>query len=227
MKIMKRISVFFLLLITVLGQVFTQENQPERSMNKILYENCLELISLMHETALSEVYGSLIPNDSLQNETVELLTHIRNSQYDTPKAVYQLEFPEDIVSFALQLMNMIDTETTEPPPHIKKKIYDTFISALAFQLNSMEGGVLNATAASAYTEEQLFVAPEVKQSGAYLFIYKDSIPVYVSVIVGKDGAVKAQGVYVFCDKTEILSDEYVFEKFSPFGIKSVTKVNVP
>ena len=161
--------------------------------------------------------------------------HIRNSQYDTPKAVYQLEFPEDIVSFALQLMNMIDTETTDPPPHIKKKIYDTFISALAFQLNSMEGGVLNATAASAYTEEQLFVAPEVKQSGAYLFIYsgaylfiyKDSIPVYVSVIVGKDGAVKAQGVYVVCDKTEILSDEYVFEKFSPFGIKSVTKVNVP
>ena len=76
---MKRISVFLPLFITVLGQVFTQENQPERSMNKILYENCLELISLMHETALSEVYGSLILNDSLQDETVELLPYQKQS----------------------------------------------------------------------------------------------------------------------------------------------------
>ena len=87
---------FFILLSTIVifGQIFAAENPSQSSMDTTLYENCLELISAMHETACNETYASLILTGSLQEETEKLLLDIRNSRYHVPEAVYQLDFPE-------------------------------------------------------------------------------------------------------------------------------------
>ena len=84
---------FFILLSTIVifGQIFAAENPSQSSMDTTLYENCLELISAMHETACNATYASLILSGSLQEETEKLLLDIRNSRYHVPEAVYQLD----------------------------------------------------------------------------------------------------------------------------------------
>ena len=217
---------FFILLSTIVifGQIFAAENPSQSSMDTTLYENCLELISAMHETACNEMYASLVLTGSLQEETEKLLLDIRNSRYHVPEAVYQLDFPETGLPLVANLSKQSDSENAELSPRLKDKIHTTFVSAIALQLNSIECGRSGIAVASAYTGEQLFVAPQVKKTGAYFFVYKDSVPVYISVNAGKDGAVKIQGTYVFEDTSQPVTPELLLEKLSLFGITAITEM---
>ena len=214
---------FFILLsaIVIFGQIFAAENPSQSSMDATLYENCLELISAMHETACNETYASLILTGSLQEETEKLLLDIRNSRYHVPEAVYQLDFPETGLPLVANLSKQSDSENAELSPRLRDKIHTTFVSAIALQLNSLKSGTFGLALASAYTGEQLFVA------GAYFFVYKDSVPVYISVTVGKDGAVKIQGTYVFEDTSQPVTPEFLLEKLSLFGVSAVNEVTIP
>ena len=58
-------------------------------------------------------------------------------------------------------------------------------------------------------------------------MYKDSVPVYISVTVGKDGAVKIQGTYVFEDTSQPVTPELLLEKLSLFGVSAVNEVTIP
>lgn len=222
---MKKLLFFILLsAIVISGKIFAKENLPQSRMDKILYENCLELISAMHETACNETYASLVLTGSLQEETGKLLAGIRNSRYHVPEAVYQLDFTETGLPLVANLSKQSDSKNTELTPRLKDKIHTTFVSAIALQLNSLKSGTFGLALASAYTGEQLFVAPQVKKTGAYFFVYKDSIPVYISVTVGKDGAVKIQGTYVFEDTSQPVTPELLLEKLSLFGITAITEM---
>ena len=222
-------SVFVVLVLSaaVFGLIFAAENPLQNRMDKTLYENCLELISFMHETACSEAYASFAFGDFLSDESEELSAAVRNSRYGTPEAVWQPVFPETEILFAAGLTNPPDSGNAELSPRLKDKITAAFISAAALQLNMVEAGTPGIAAAGAYTEELIFTAPGVTENGAYLFVYKDSIPVYIAVTAGKDGAVKIQGTYVFWDTTESPTPEQLREKFSLFGISAVTEVKVP
>ena len=144
---------FFILLSTIVifGQIFAAENPSQSSMDTTLYENCLELISAMHETACNETYASLILTGSLQEETEKLLLDIRNSRYHVPEAVYQLDFPETGLPLVANLSKQSDSENTELSPRLKDKIHTTFVSAIALQLNSLKSGTFGLALASAYT----------------------------------------------------------------------------
>lgn len=217
---------FFILLSTIVifGQIFAKENPLQSRMDKILYENCLELISAMHETACNEMYASLVLTGSLQEESGKLLLDIRNSRYHVPEAVYQLDFLETGLPLVANLSKQSDSENAELSPRLKDKINTTFVSAVALQLNSLKSGTFGLALASAYTGEQLFTAPGVKKTGAYFFVYKDSVPVYIAVTVGKDGAVKIQGTYVFEDTSQPVNPELLLEKLSLFGITAITEM---
>lgn len=225
---MKKVLFFILLsAIVISGKIFATENPSQSSMDTTLYENCLELISAMHETACNETYASLILTGSLQEETEKLLLDIRNSRYHVPEAVYQLDFPETGLPLVANLSKQSDSENTDLSPRLQDKIHTTLVSAIALQLNSLKSGTFGLALASAYTGEQLFVAPQVKKTGAYFFVYKDSVPVYISVTVGKDGAVKIQGTYVFEDTSQPVTPELLLEKLSLFGVSAVNEVTIP
>lgn len=225
---MKKVLFFILLsAIAISGKIFATENPSQRSMDATLYENCLELISAMHETACNETYASLVLTGSLQEETEKLLLDIRNSRYHVPEAVYQLDFPETGLPLVANLSKQSDSENTDLSPRLQDKIHTTLVSAIALQLNSLKSGTFGLALASAYTGEQLFVAPQVKKTGAYFFVYKDSVPVYISVTVGKDGAVKIQGTYVFEDTSQPVTLEFLLEKLSIFGVSAVNEVTIP
>lgn len=225
---MKRILFFVLLLsAAVSGQGFAADNSPENRMDRTLYENCLELISLMHETACSETYAALVFGSSLSDEAGEPADAVRNSRYGTPEAVWQPVFPETGIPLAACLTNPPDSGNAEISPRLKNKINAALVSAVGLQLTAVESGVPGVTAANAYTGELVFTAPGVKGNSAYLFIYKDSVPVYIAVTAGKDGAVKIQGTYVFWNTTESPTREQLCGKLSRFGIPAVTEVTLP
>ena len=225
---MKQILFFALLLsAAVSGQGFAADNSPENRMDRTLYENCLELISLMHETACSETYASLVFGSSLSDEAGEPAAAVRNSRYGTPEAVWQPVFPETGIPLAAYLTNPPDSGNAELSPRLKNKINAALVSAVGLQLTAVESGVPGVTAANAYTGELVFTAPGVKGNSAYLFIYKDSVPVYIAVTAGKDGAVKIQGTYIFWDTTESPTREQLCGKLSPFGIPAVAEVALP
>lgn len=227
-SIMKQILFFVLLLsAAVSGPGFAADNSPENRMDRTLYENCLELISLMHETACNETYASLVFGSSLSDEAGEPAAALRNSRYGTPEAVWQLVFPETGILLADYFANLPDTEDAELSPRLKNKINAALVSAVGLQLTAVESGVPGVTAANAYTGELVFTAPGVKGNSAYLFVYKDSVPVYIAVTAGKDGAVKIQGTYIFWDTTESPTREQLCGKLSPFGIPAVTEVTLP
>lgn len=217
---------FFILLSTIVifGQIFAAENPSQSSMDTTLYENCLELISAMHETACNETYASLVFGSSLSDEAGELAAAVRNSRYGMPEAVWQPVFPETGIPLAAYLTNPPDSGNAELSPRLKNKINAALVSAVGLQLTAVESGVPGVTVANAYTGELVFTAPGVKGNGAYLFIYKDSVPVYISVTVGKDGAVKIQGTYVFWNTAEPVTPELLLEKLSLFGITAITEM---
>ncbi len=217
---------FFILLsaIVIFGQIFAAENPSQSSMDTTLYENCLELISAMHETACNETYASLVFGSSLSDEAGELAAAVRNSRYGMPEAVWQPVFPETGIPLAAYLTNPPDSGNAELSPRLKNKINAALVSAVGLQLTAVESGVPGVTVANAYTGELVFTAPGVKGNGAYLFIYKDSVPVYIAVTAGKDGAVKIQGTYIFWDISEPVTPELLLEKLSPFGIPAITEL---
>ena len=133
---------FFILLSTIVifGKIFAKENPLQSRMDKILYENCLELISAMHETACNEMYASLVLTGSLQEESGKLLAGIRNSRYHVPEAVYQLDFLETGLPLVANLSKQSDSENAELSPRLQDKIHTTFVSAIALQLNSLKSG---------------------------------------------------------------------------------------
>lgn len=225
---MKKV-LFFILLSTIVisGKIFAAENPSQSSMDTTLYENCLELISAMHETACNETYASLILTGSLQEETEKLLLDIRNSQYHVPEVIYQLDFPETGILLAAYLTNPPDSGNAELSPRLKNKINAALVSAVGLQLTAVESGVPGVTAANAYTGELVFTAPGVTENSAYLFIYKDSVPVYIAVTAGKDGAVKIQGTYIFEDTSQPVTPEFLLEKLSLFGVSAVKEVTIP
>lgn len=225
---MKKLLFFILLsAIVISGKIFAKENLPQSRMDKILYENCLELISLMHETACSEAYASLVFGSSLSDEAGELAAAVRNSRYGTPEAVWQPVFPETGIPLAAYLTTPPDSGNAELSPRLKNKINAALVSAVGLQLTAVESGVPGVTVANAYTGELVFTAPGVKGNGAYLFIYKDSVPVYIAVTAGKDGAVKIQGTYVFEDTSQPVTPEFLLEKLSLFGVSAVNEVTIP
>ena len=127
---------FFILLSTIVifGQIFAAENPSQSSMDATLYENCLELISAMHETACNETYASLILTGSLQEETEKLLLDIRNSRYHVPEAVYQLDFPETGLPLVANLSKQSDSENAELSPRLRDKIHTKTVSRFIFRL---------------------------------------------------------------------------------------------
>ena len=222
-------SVFVVLVLSaaVFGLIFAAENPLQNRMDKTLYENCLELISFMHETACSEAYASLVFTDSSPDEAEELLTAVKNSRYGTPETVYQPVFPKTGIPLAAYLTNLPDIENAELSPRLKDKINAALGSGVPLHLNAVEAGLSGIAVANVYTGELLFTAPEVKENSAYLFVYKDSVPVYIAVTAGKDGAVKIQGTYILGGTAESFTPEQILENLSPFGIPAVTEVTLP
>lgn len=165
---------------------------------KSLYEQGLEIISVMKEMAGNEDYiAFLSPDGGLK----DLLSEAAAGDFSMPKAVYQIKVSES----AFLELSELDLDALSVP--LQENLKSRVAPAVFNQINA-QGGVETLAAASVCTAGKTFVSSELTESMIYLYVYEDAVPVAVTFTKGEDGAVSALGTFVLYDEfpTDSASD---------------------
>ncbi len=177
-----------------------------------LYDNGIEIISVMEEMTGSDVYAELY---SLSSEISDLAAEIAGGDYSTQPYVYEIN---------CRAHSLMLNELNSLPDNLKELVENRFDSALASQINARESADAVA-AGSVFTADKIFVADKDTESCIYLYTYENAYPVMVSFTAGDGGAVYAKGVYIFNKDLKNASEEEINEFLSDYkaSVKTVVK----
>lgn len=176
--------------------------------DKSLYEQGLEVISLMAEAASSEEYvGAYTGNP----EIMGIIQNVGAGDYTTPKAVYSISVNEEILLAMLGLENL-DGISAE----LKDTLLSRTFSSLITQINGY-AGVNNLAASGVLTLGKTFVDSSLTEDAIYIYTYENALPVAVTFSVGENGAVSAGGNFIMYEDFACGSVAEVQEFFSEFG----------
>jgi len=178
------------------------------STDKSLYEQGLDVVSLMAEAAKSEEYvGAYTGNP----EIMRIIQNIGSGDYTTPKAVYALSVNETVLLAMLGLEN-VDSISTE----LKDNLLSRTLGSLITQINGY-AGVNNLAAASVLTLGKSFVDNTLTEDVIYIYTYENTLPVAVTFSVGENGAVSAGGNFIMYEEFMCETVAEVQEFFGEFG----------
>lgn len=221
----RRIGIIILAAILLAGCAISSNNMnntdsqeeaisPEEQ-EKILYENGMNIINTMVEMAGSDIYISLI-GFSGENKIQEIIDEVAQGSYSQPKSVYQIKFTDSVVdNFAYYLLGEEFTDYDKISDTIKEQIEKKAVNSFATMINAAQG--TNVLAASSVIQAgECFVCKGMGEKRAYLYLFEKGYPVVVSYSPGKDGAVSANGVFLFDDIS--LED---LEKYLGYGVDNM------
>lgn len=184
--------------------------------DKSLYDQGLEVISLMAEAASAEEYVAAYTGNP---EIMEIIQNIGNGDYATPTAVYSLSVSDEV------LLSMLGLEN---PNGISAELKDNLLSrafgSLITQINGY-AGVNSLAASSVLTLGKSFVDSSLTEDVIYIYTFENALPVAVSFTVGENGSVSAGGNFIMYEEFTCGSVAEVQEFFSEFGAE-VTEVEV-
>lgn len=184
-KILKCVIIFFAVpAILLLGACGGTEDK--NAADKSLYEQGLEVISLITEMANSQQYLSLYSDNT---NVLDLISAAGKGDFSRPTALYKITSSDNSES-VLDLIQADELSET-----LKKNVKSRMLSAIATQINAM-GGYETLAASGLCTSEKLFVSNELKEDEIYLYTYKDAVPVAVTFTKGENGAVSASGIFI-------------------------------
>lgn len=166
-------------------------NNGGSTKTKSLYEQGLEVVSLMSEMTQSEEYIDLFIGNSDLNSVIQ---NISTGDYTTPKAVYAISVTDENLAALAELFG-VENISEELESYLTDRIFATLMT----QINS-RSGVENLAAASACTAQKTFVNESADKNVIYLYTYDEAVPVAVTFIVGEDSSVSASGVFVMYDE---------------------------
>lgn len=182
--------------------------------SKSLYEQGIEVVSIMSEMAESESYLDAL---SGSQELKDKVFNIGTKTPEKPDVVYEVKVKEDTV---LNMLNLSDLEgfSENLQNNLRARIY----SVIASQINATEG-VAALAASSACTVSKAFINNQMSENTLYLYIYKDGAPVLVSFTSNKDGIVFATGNFLFKDTADLSKDTLTswFENYAD-DLRTVT-----
>lgn len=188
-------------------------NNVGSTKTKSLYEQGLEVVSLMSEMTQSEEYIDLFIGNSDLNSVIQ---NISTGDYTTPKAVYAISVTDENLAALAELFG-VENISEELESYLTDRIFATLMT----QINS-RSGVENLAAASACTAQKTFVNESADKNVIYLYTYDEAVPVAVTFIVGEDSSVSASGVFVMYDEFACGSADEI-ESFFYFEVE-VTEV---
>lgn len=179
--------------------------EPEKS----LYEQGLEIISLMNEMTENESYVSAYTGNG---EISAIVQEIGADDYSEPEAVYALTFPEDSLNNLAELA-ALQGASAELHNSLKSKMP----SVIMTQINAMNGAATLA-ATTVCTAGKTFVNHEMTENTTYLYTYADAAPVAVCFILGENHAVSANGTFILYEDFTCDSEEEIESFFEEIGI---------
>ncbi len=197
----------FVLAIMLLVNIFV--SNKGKSSGKTLYEQGLEVVSLMVEATRSEKYVEIYTGSA---EIKEIVQGIGAGDYTTPKAVYTMTASDEVLLGLSELVDL-EGESVELKSTLTKKAFGTLIT----QLNGMSG-VEKLAAASVCTMVKTFVDENLTENVIYIYMYEDALPVAVTFIMGEDGSVSANGTFIMYDEFAHGSAEDIRAFFGEYSI---------
>jgi len=157
--------------------------------SKSLYEQGLEIVSLMQEMASNEEYITFL---SAGADLKSILLKTAEGDFSQPKAVYQVKVSE---SAFFELSELDINALSEP---LQENLGTRVNLAVFNQINAL-GGMEELAAASVCTAGKTFVSNELTENMIYLYVYENAVPVAISFTKGENGAVSASGNFVLYD----------------------------
>lgn len=163
---------------------------------KSLYDQGLELVSLMGEMVQSDAYFEMFSAASQVKDAVAgAADAAKAGRYQTPKAVYKISAEKDGLMGMLANAAGADLNLDSMSEELKAYVWSRSLTSLASILNTSAG--MEAIAASSiYMCSKTFVCSEAADSTIYLYTYEDACPVAVTFLVGEDHAVYASAAYI-------------------------------
>lgn len=207
----KRLFTIGLSLALASGLCACNTNVSNAEPEKSLYDQGLEIISLMNEMAENDSYINAYTGNG---EISAIIQEIGADDYSAPEAVYVLTFPSESLS-ALTELAALENASEELHNSLKAKMP----SVLMTQLNAM-GGTTTLAATSVCTAGKTFVNHEMTENVTYLYTYTDAAPVAVNFSLGENHAVSASGTFIFYDGFTSGSEEEIESFFEEIGIEA-------
>lgn len=178
---------------------------------KSLYDQGLEVVSLLDEMAENEMY---ISSFSSYEEIQTMLGELGNADYTEPDAVYAITISEENLA-AYEEWTLLEESASE---ELQKQMQNKFPAALINQVNAMEG-VTTLAAASICTAEKSFVSHEITENTIYLYTYEDTVPVAVTFVVGEDNTVIAKGCFIMYSEFTCGSEQEIRDFFKEVSVE--------
>ena len=183
------------------------------SSNKTLYEQGLEVISLMEEMASSDTYLKIY---SVSSEIQDIMRTAGEGDFSEPKAIYRVATSEETL---LGLAEIAGSEAPEGlSDTLKGYVQSRMNGAIINQVNAT-GGAATLAAASICTGGKTFVSDELTEDVIYLYTYESAVPVAISFAVGEDGAVSATGNFILYEGFNVDTEQDIKDFFEEFSVK--------
>ncbi len=176
------------------------ESTQMQDSDSAIYEHGLDVVSLMEEMASSEDYIGLMVNSP---EVKAILSSLADGDRTKPKAVYKISISDDMRSAATELAGV-----DRLPDRLKEYLQPRMLNSVASLING-KFGMDAIAAASICAVEKTFVSGALTEDTAYLYTYEDAAPVYITFVMGEDGAISASGQFII-DADAVMSapEEY-------------------
>lgn len=185
---------------------------------KTLYEQGLEVISLMEAMTKSEAY--LVNMSGSEEIREEIAKAVKGDYQQKPKAVYQIKIKNTLEAMQTKDIEELPEELRE---YMEEKVDGR--GGLSNVLNA-GGGVNRIAASSVCSAQKLFVSSELTENMSYLYVYPDTAPVWISFCTGEDGAVQASGSFVLREDFPCDTEEDVKEGLKMFETEIKT-IDIP
>ena len=186
------------------------------SSNKSLYEEGLEVISLMEEMASNDTYLKIY---SASSEIQDIVRNAGEGDFSEPKAIYKVAISEETL---LALAEITGSEATEGlSDTLKGYVQSRMNGAIINQVNAT-GGAATLAAASICTGGKTFVSDELTEDVIYLYTYESAVPVAISFAVGEDGAVSATGNFILYEGFNVDTEQDIKDFFEEFSVEVET-----
>ena len=170
-----------------------------------LYEQGLEVVTLMDEMADSQSYVQMFTGNTQIGELIQSNT---NGDYSNPQAVYEVVLQKENYQGLLGNEATQTTMSDELKRIISKKVKASVIT----QLNAY-GGSENLAASTICTAGISFVNSEVKEDVIYIYVYENTAPVAVIFLKEGNDIVSANGTFLLGEELTNLTKESITQLF--------------
>lgn len=162
-----------------------------KSPNKTLNKHAMEIIGVLREIAATPEYIEFQITDA------EVLSEVSNFAKGSGKlqSVYEVSFSKENLLAQYLADSEYDNFLEKFPPNIKTIIEKKLFAALPQCMNGQNGFTFIA-ATSICQYSKTFLCKNLKADTAFLYVFSEGNPIYISFIKGDDGTVLASGTFL-------------------------------